>query len=319
MAGFANLLSGGNLSADNRSVLLKLALASQQRNNNGTFLGALNSGLAGMLAGSQLSAINSEQEAQKNSLAEMLSGGDANKMQQLSQLPLNTLQTQAAALNSPAYQLQREQFEFDKQYKNRALEIEKAKSERAQAGALTPAEKAVDTEFGKEYVRFTTGGATDAQKNIDQLLGVRKELASGKNLTGAGFTVIPDQLQSIVAPEAKAVKERVEEVVQRNLREILGAQFTEKEGERLIARAYNQNLPEEENLRRLDALIKQIQGAYQAKADAAAYFEQNGTLRGWRGSLPKLSDFEDAVTGTQSTPLPQDLRALSDEELLGLL
>src|SRR5690606_8783450 len=89
-----------------------------------------------------------------------------------------------------------------------------------------------------------------------------------------------------------STKEKVEEVVQRNLRVILGAQFTEKEGERLISRAYNPRLSEAENKARVDRLIQQISEAAKAKLDAAQYFQQHGSLVGWKGRLPRMSDFD---------------------------
>ena len=90
-------------------------------------------------------------------------------------------------------------------------------------------------------------------------------------------------------------RQDIEEVVQRNLRLILGAQFTEKEGTRLIERAFNPNLSTAENKNRIDRLLTQIQIAAETKEDAAAYFNENGTLQGWKGKMPTLRDFEEAV------------------------
>ena len=75
----------------------------------------------------------------------------------------------------------------------------------------------------------------------------------------------------------------------------MGAQFTEKEGERLIQRAYNPKLSEAENARRIGALADSVQESLEAKRAAAEYFEQNGTLRGYSGSVrTRLSDIESA-------------------------
>jgi hypothetical protein len=71
----------------------------------------------------------------------------------------------------------------------------------------------------------------------------------------------------------------------------LGAQFTEKEGERLISRAYNPVLSQPENKKRVDRLIKQIQSAAEAKLEASRYFMAKGTLEGWKGKLWKMEDF----------------------------
>jgi hypothetical protein len=159
--------------------------------------------------------------------------------------------------------------------------------------AITPAQQAVDREFAKEYSDFvTSGGIADVEKQLNQLETVVSQLEGGENLTGGILGRTPDWLRQVTGhSESIAARDAVEEVVQRNLRLILGAQFTEKEGERLIARAYNDKLGEKENATRVRRLIKQIRDAAQSKADAANYYEENGTLSGWKGRIPNLNDF----------------------------
>lgn len=167
-------------------------------------------------------------------------------------------------------------------------------------GGLSVGDQAVDKNFAKEYVEFNAaGGYADVQKSLDQLRAVSQALneKGGKNLTGPILGSLPDSVLKFTNPDAINTRETVEEVVQRNLRLVLGAQFTEKEGERLIARAYNPNLSEAENSKRLDRLIKQIEGAALAKQQASDYFEKNGTLKGWGGKIYTREDF----TGKEST------------------
>lgn len=153
--------------------------------------------------------------------------------------------------------------------------------------------KAVDEQFAKDYVTFTQGGAQDAAKQLSQLRDVSTALKDPKaNLTGPYIGNVPDSVKAFTNPQSVAMKERVEEVVQRSLRAILGAQFTEKEGERLIARAYNPRLSESENGIRVDRLLTQLDGAFRSKMDASRYFEKNGTLEGWRGKMPSMGDFD---------------------------
>ena len=83
--------------------------------------------------------------------------------------------------------------------------------------------------------------------------------------------------------------------MQRNLKEVLGAQFAEKEGEQLIKRAYNPKLEESVNKQRVGRLIKQIEMAYEAKRSAAEYFEANKTMAGWTGKMPTIDDFYQAI------------------------
>jgi hypothetical protein len=162
---------------------------------------------------------------------------------------------------------------------------------------LTVGQKAVDREFGKEYADYqAAGGSADVEKQLNQLRQVSTELGTkGNDYTGPIRGAIPDFARAATNPEAVNAKNQVEEVVQRNLRAVLGAQFTQVEGERLIARAYNDRLKPEQNKKRVDALTKQIEIAAKTKEDAARYFEQNGTLSGWKGRMPSLSDFDSAI------------------------
>ena len=157
----------------------------------------------------------------------------------------------------------------------------------------TAAGKAVDENFAKDYVDFTAkGGSADAAKQLAQLHDVVLALgAKNPNLTGPFIGGTPDVVRRFTNPQSIAMRERVEEVAQRSLRAILGAQFTEKEGERLISRAYNQSQGEPENEIRVGRLSTQLQQAYDSKVDASNYFQQNGTLEGWKGRLSTMSDF----------------------------
>lgn len=152
------------------------------------------------------------------------------------------------------------------------------------------AAQAVDRAFAPEYVEFVQGGAAEAAKALEELKQAHTTLVSGKNnITGpvvgtmGTIPLIGKVAQDIFNPEASDVQETVEYTVQQSLRPILGAQFTEKEGERLIARVYNRRLDESVNAERLDRLINQLQRAYEEKQRAAEYFEQHGTLSGFEG------------------------------------
>lgn len=175
---------------------------------------------------------------------------------------------------------------------------------------LSPAQKAIDEAFGKDYAEIVVGGgAADIGKNLSQLKGVIGKLKTETGLTGPGVGMLPDQARSALAPQSMAAQEAVEEVVQRNLRLVLGAQFTEKEGERLIRRSYNPSLGQAENVKRLERLSGAIEKAYRSKMEAARYFEANGTLAGYKGTTRwKMSDFESALDGGESEKGGQRLK-----------
>jgi len=167
-------------------------------------------------------------------------------------------------------------------------------------------QNALDAAFAKDYADFVAGGGyADVTKQLGQLRNASAALATDNSLTGPYVGMIPDRLRNITNPQAMAVRDSVLEVVQRNLRMILGPQFTEREGILLMKRAYNEQQTPEENKKRVDRLIKQIETAAKAKADAGQYFEQHGTLQGWKGKLPSLSDFNPESGDVSAPSLPK--------------
>lgn len=188
---------------------------------------------------------------------------------------------------------------------------------------LTPGQKKVDENFSKEVIEFDArGGFADTQGNIRQLKDVRTRLKrslSGKSdedLTGGVVAQLPSSVQALIAPQRIEVRDAVEEVVQRNLRLVLGAQFTEREGQRLIERSFNPLLEEKENVKRLDRLITKIETAGRQKAAAIQYFKQNGTLVGFQGKLPSAGDFGLSTPPAQSAPPPAAIQALQQNPQL---
>lgn len=179
---------------------------------------------------------------------------------------------------------------------------------------LTPGQKKVDENFAETYAAFVTGGATDTAKQVAQLSGALKELETNKELTGPLIGMMPDALQSIAAPASLAVKQTIQEVVQRNLRAVLGPAFTAKEGEALIARAFDPTLGQQENVKRVRRLLEQIERANADTEAAVRFYEDNGSLQGFKYKAPRLSDFEDAASG-KGPPAGIDFGGMDDRTL----
>lgn len=188
------------------------------------------------------------------------------------------------------------------------------------------AQEALDKAYVKDYVEFIQGGAADATKNIEELRSAHNALTRSDMKTGPIIGLVPKVLRDVFLPKASATQEAVESTVQRSLRQILGPQFTAKEGEALLNRVYNPRLPENINAARVSRLIEQLDRAYQEKIKAAEYFEQHGTLNGYAGKkawslgefLPEddlegeddpraiASDIEATITGGRQAPAPQE-------------
>lgn len=169
--------------------------------------------------------------------------------------------------------------------------------------APTALQQKIDERFAPDYVEWTSGGGSDVISQLGQIKTVVNALESGQPLTGVDVAIQPDILLAITNPNALQSREMVESVVQRNLRIILGAQFTAQEGERLISRAYNPKLPPEQNAARLRNLFLQMSTAAEQKQAMVDYVNKNGTLRGYKGRMPTIDDFYNAINvGAPSTP-----------------
>lgn len=176
--------------------------------------------------------------------------------------------------------------------------------------------KAKDKDFAKIANKWESGGKTDTLKLINQLSEAVDALDSGRNLSGPVIGIMPDQFNAFFNPEAIDVREKVQEVVARNLKEILGGQFAQKEGENLLARAYNPKLEEAENRRRVQALLQQIQQAAIARDSMVKYFNQNnGSLVGYEGAGDFDPDgFIESLDGSQANQGQTGDDGLTEEE-----
>jgi hypothetical protein len=147
----------------------------------------------------------------------------------------------------------------------------------------TPGRKSADQAFGKEYADWSSNGLPQAEKSIQALEQAKNTLMTDPSITGSTVGKLPDWARTYTNPEAVNVKETIRQAVQSSLKATLGAQFTEKEGERIFNFAYNPSLPAKQNVQRLDRLIKELTSMKDAKQSMSDYFEQKGSITGWKG------------------------------------
>lgn len=176
---------------------------------------------------------------------------------------------------------------------------------------LTPLQAKVEEKSAQDLVDFTVGGGfSDVQKGLTQLENAKQVLQQqpeGK-ITGKVVGVQDDTgLLKYTNPVAQDTKEQVQEIAQRNLRLILGPQFTAKEGEALINRVYNPALPQSVNVKRLDLLQEQMSSAAKTKQEAVEYYNTNGTLKGFTGKIYNntsdfISDYNNKLKSVEKTP-----------------
>ena len=182
-------------------------------------------------------------------------------------------------------------------------------------GELSPGFKKRDELFADIAVQWDTGGGADALAQLTKIEDVVGRIDRGESISGGAIGFAPDLVRALANPNAQDAKETVEDVVQRNLRVILGAQFTAAEGERLIARAFNPRLSPEVNRKRLQRLFTQMRIAAEQKQSMVNFFNTNGTLQGYTGRQPSVNDFYSAIEGETPAPSSPSLSAQEAAEL----
>jgi hypothetical protein len=180
-----------------------------------------------------------------------------------------------------------------------------------QAGQPAPPsefEKKVESVAADVYADWALrGGAANARARIAQLDDVVKSLersakGRGPTLTGVQIQLIPEFARPLLVPSSLEARQNAERVIQDGLRAILGAQFTQVEGENFLKRAFDPNLGPDVNARRLSLILEQMkESAKQAQA-LSDYVEKNRTARGFNGVIPSLAQFEGALA---RVPAPQ--------------
>lgn len=158
-------------------------------------------------------------------------------------------------------------------------------------GSGRPSE--VDKAYAKKYVEFIPdGGYTRGVQNLNTMAGLINDLETKQGLSGPGVGVL-DSMGTLdyVNPEAANFRQKYEQVVQQNLKEILGGQFAQQEAIELMKRAYNPRLPQKDNAERIRAAYQQIRDALEAKRRAAEYFEKNSF------SMANYKDTQNVVLG----------------------
>ena len=175
---------------------------------------------------------------------------------------------------------------------------------------ISKGQENLDKKFGDISSAWKFGERQQANANIVNLDNKIERLISGEeNVSGPGFAFIPEKLKPVLAPTAVGFLDEISDVTYQSLRATLGAQFTENEGKKLVAATFNQNLPEEQNIIRLQRLSAKIKAIRDAKERAIEYFDEYGTLQGYKEEPQSFDDILDSV-------LFEEFKTLSAEEVM---
>lgn len=152
-------------------------------------------------------------------------------------------------------------------------------------------EKAIAIETAKDKLK--TGAedrksdresATDkvqAGLSVQQLNQIADSLEKTDTATGPVLGLLPKVLRDVITPQGASLQDSAERIVQGGLRATLGGQFTQAEGDRFLARAYNPRLDEKQNATNMRVIAREIAAMQLDKKNALDYFQKNGTLGGF--------------------------------------
>lgn len=143
----------------------------------------------------------------------------------------------------------------------------------------TEGQKALDKDYAKDYNDWSSGGRALLSKNLQNLKDARDALSTDSSLTGGLTGVFGDRL---TADRVLKQRQKVQSAVQNSLKATLGAQFTEKEGERILKNAYNEAASPETNIESITSLINQLESQASNNDKKAKFYEQNGSLSGYQ-------------------------------------
>jgi hypothetical protein len=162
---------------------------------------------------------------------------------------------------------------------------------------MPPGLNSADESLGKMYAEYITGDTAAGQKNMNQLGMAINYMVKNPNISGGVTGALPVQVRALfpsLKPGAN-VQQMMEDVVQTNLKKVLGSQFIAKEAEGLMKRIYDPQLDAAVNVDRAIRLLKSVQEAAQAKDDAMRYFGQNNTISGYKPKYAMVRSVDDII------------------------
>lgn len=162
---------------------------------------------------------------------------------------------------------------------------------------LTPGQISLDKKFATTAESWLSKDSAQVDANIMNLEEKIGIIERGEaDVSGRVIGITPEFLQPFVGQtEAKAFLGDVRDIVFQSLKEKLGAQFTEKEGDRLVAAAYDPSLPEELNAKRLRRLLSVVKTMKVSKDGMVEHWNTTGTLKDYEPPKATFNNIYDAI------------------------
>ena len=141
-------------------------------------------------------------------------------------------------------------------------------------------------------------------QQINTLRDVLNALEDGTIETGLLQGTLPEWAGIYLFPTSVDAQNRVAGIVQQTLRETLGAQFTEREGNNLLKRAWNLSLPTEINIRNTRTLLEKAIAFTDERMAQVDWFMKHDSLDGYNSdALDKARNELDKIKRELIAPL----------------
>lgn len=189
-----------------------------------------------------------------------------------------------------------------------------------------------DIEFSTRYAQTTEAQRANAKLNIERLLRASEYLAEAEKGSGPldptrlAFLFPPGVLTSLVGGDRAKALNDVRSVIQQSLRETLGAQFAQNEGERMMKTAFDPLFDAEANFKLISDQIRLLETAARDQDRAFNYYGTNGTIFGFkpksdlvsRDGTPSLLRLEEIAKSVEKSKTgqmtPEQLKAKGAED-----
>lgn len=168
------------------------------------------------------------------------------------------------------------------------LSAEKAKGE-AKGPKLTVGQEAADREVGKDFANAPSDQSSfdkNLQRLEDAKAMIEKKQKDFFSMPTSGRLI--GRLPDVFTPEDNTfLRQEVQGAAQGGLKAALGTQFTEKEGERIMAASYDEKLSPEKNLEKINLAIKELKDQKALKDKMLDEFSKKGTVSQFK--IPRSS------------------------------
>ena len=179
---------------------------------------------------------------------------------------------------------------------------------------LTTFEKKYDEKISQEIVDWETTGKAKSDTNLKNIADKVNTLREGsQDVSGpiTGLIADSETFGPFFRKDAVNFQADVNDYVFQSLKDKLGAQFTEREGRMLVKAAFNNRLPEEMNIQRLERLLQSGIMVAESKNAMSRYLQENGTMKGY---VPE-QEFSMASINAYVLDLPQGIQSYDNDQL----